>query len=306
MMIPNNPDDTAVVSDHSDATENHSAAPPFPSFEERNTPSDPVNRTPETHRIRGTLNGPLETAITVSRDAYFDPDEVAEPYYLGPSGNGNDDDDYGSWHPFSRLPLTEPKVSSLRLWVDPLDDWDYHWMEKHGRHMDLDEKRGSNIPDDQVLYGPLPPGADRDKKLDGDEQLLVCCGQKRPLGKKVTVVVKPTRGGGFVTIHDFVSTVHPYLMARRDEVLEAMDEDPGRKLASSTPDRTPGAPFFPPETRLVVIWYSAPYVDVLDEAYWMRTYKRKPRNGSGKKLTSRERDELVLRTVLGRDGTATS
>jgi hypothetical protein len=66
-------------------------------------------------------------------------------------------------------------------------------------------------------------------------------------------------------------------MAWGDEVLEAMGEDPGRT----------GAPF-PPETRLVVVWYSAPYVDVLDEASWMRTRKR--RNGSGKKLTPREMD----------------
>ncbi|KAL2137007.1 hypothetical protein VTI74DRAFT_10483 [Chaetomium olivicolor] len=168
-------------------------------------------------------------------------------------------------------------------------------MEKHDQHIDPDEKRKSNIPDDEVLYGPLP-GADEDEELDGgDEHLLVYRGQKRPLGKGVRgVVVKPTTGGGgFVTIHDFISTVHPYLMARRDEVLEAVSEDRGRA----------GAPF-PPETRLVVVWYSAPYVDVLDESSWMRTRKR--RNGSGMKLTPREMEQLVWRTVLGRDGTGAS
>ncbi|KAK4152638.1 hypothetical protein C8A00DRAFT_34668 [Chaetomidium leptoderma] len=214
-MITNNPD-TAVT--ERDAAKDSSA--PLPSFEERNSSADQVKLNPETRRIRWTLNGPLETAIT---------------------------------------------VSSLRLCVDPLDDWDYHWMEKHDQHTDLDEKHESVISDDDVFYGPLP-GADEGEKLDGgDEHLLVCCGQKRPLGKEAEeVVVKPTTGGGgFVTIHDFISTVHPYLMARRDEVLEAMCEDPGRTRAP-----------FPPETRLVVVWYSAPYVDVLDEAYWMRTRKR--------------------------------
>ncbi|KAK4044526.1 hypothetical protein C8A01DRAFT_31312 [Parachaetomium inaequale] len=266
-MITNNPD-IAVANKH-DAAGNRSA-PPLPSFEERNSPADPVNLTPETRRIRWTLNGPLETAITVSRhDAHhFDPDEVPEPYHYhraGPSGN-----DDANWHPFSQLPLTEP--------------------QKHDQHTDPDEKRESDIPDDQVLYGPLPPGAgaDGDEELDsdGDEHLLVCCGQKRPLGKGVSgagaVVVKPTTTGSFVTIHDFISTVHPYLMARRDEVLEAMGEDPGRT----------GAPFPPETTRLVVIWYSAPYVDVLDEASWMRTRKRR-RSGSGKKEVDAQGDGPV-------------
>jgi hypothetical protein len=56
----------------------------------------------------------------------------------------------------SSSPLTKPKVSSLRPRVDPLDHWEYHWMEKHGQHLDPDEKRVGNVPDDEVLYGPLP------------------------------------------------------------------------------------------------------------------------------------------------------
>lgn len=39
--------------------------------------------------------------------------------------------------------------------------------------------------------------------------------------KRAKGLVNPTAGdGGFVTIHDFISTVHPYLMTRRAEVLE--------------------------------------------------------------------------------------
>ena len=283
-MATNNLD--AAVAEH-DAAADSSA--PLPSFEERNHPSDPVNLIPETRRVRWTLNGPLETAITVSRDIYFDPDEVPEPYYLG---NDNDEEEgdgkESKWHAFWRLPLTEPKVSSLRLCVDPLDHWDYHWMEKHDQHLFLDEKRAGNVPDDEVLYGPLPrEAAYVDGEVDpGDEHLLVCCGQKRPLGKDAKgVVVKPAagEGPGFVTIHDFISTVHPYLMARRDEVLAAMSEDPGRT----------GTRPFRSETRLFVIWYSAPYVDVLDEADWARSRKRRPR--PGKKLTPEEREGRLCR-----------
>jgi hypothetical protein len=125
---------------------------------------------------------------------------------------------------------------------------------------------------------------------EGDEYLLMCCGQKRPLGKGARRVVKLTAGeGGFVTIHDFISTVHPYLMARRDEVLEAMKEDAGR---------TGGAFSF--GTGLAVIWYSAPYVDVLDEADWMRI--RECPDESGKRLTRKEMDQLAWQMILGRNG----
>ena len=274
---------------------------PLPSFEERNRPLDPVNLVPETRRIRWTLNGPLETAITVSLDVYFDPDEVPEPYCLGKESK---------WHAISQLPLTEPKVSSLQLCVDPLDDWDYHWMEKHDQHLDPDEKRAGHVPDDEVLYGPLPREvAEEDGEVDpgeerevhpGDEHLLLCCGQKRPLGKEVKgVAVKPAAGEGsgpgFVTIHDFVSTVHPYLMARRNEVLAAMSEDPGRTNAP-----------FSSETKLFVIWYSAPYVDVLDEANWTRTRKRRPGPGPGKKLTPEEKERTLMLRILARHQTGAS
>lgn len=112
----------------------------------------------------------------------------------------------------------------------------------------------------EILYGPFPD-EDEDEKSDGEEHLLVCCGMTRPRGKKTKVVVKAT--GDFVTIHDFLSVVHPYLMARRDEILVAMGEDPGRL-------RGP----FPPETKLMVDWRSPSIVDVSDEAEWLLFRKR--------------------------------
>lgn len=188
---------------------------PLPSYEERARVQDPVLVSADARCIRWTLNSPLEAAISVAGDYSFDPDEVPKPYYRSPYG----DDKEPTWHPFSQSPLTEPKVSSLRLHVDPLDDWDYYWMENHEGHTD---PAGTYDPA-QVLYGPLVD-ADEYEKRDGDKHLLLCCGMERRRGKKTDVVVKAT--GNFVTIHDFISVVHPYLMARRDEDLEAMDEDP--------------------------------------------------------------------------------
>lgn len=123
----------------------------LPAFEDQDTPrNQDLLWNPKTRRIRWTLGGPLETAISVARDRYFDPDEVPEPYYQGVGG----DDGKPTWHPFAKAPFTKPKVSSLKLYIDPLDEWDYYWMETHEGHTDPD---GSYDPA-QVLYGPLPSG----------------------------------------------------------------------------------------------------------------------------------------------------
>lgn len=148
---------------------------PLPSLGERTRARDQTSVSADARRIRWTLNGPLETAIAVARDYSFDPDEVPEPYYRGPSG----DDGKPTWHPFSQSSLAEPKVSSLELFVDPLDEWDYYWMEHHEGHTD---PAGTYDPA-EVLYGPLPD-ADESEKTDDDEHLLLCCGEKRPRGKK--------------------------------------------------------------------------------------------------------------------------
>jgi hypothetical protein len=182
---------------------------PLPSLEELRDSGgvEAVHSNPETRRIRWTLDGPLETAITVARDFWVDADEVPEPYYLG--------GEKPAWHPFAHLPLTEPKVSSLELVVEPLLDWDYHWMVTHEDHTEPAAKHTYNPA--SVLYGPLPPEGDEGEQSQGDddgEHLLMCCGEKRPLrylgNGTMGVVISPTTSeGDFVTIHDFISAVHP-------------------------------------------------------------------------------------------------
>ncbi|KAJ4286615.1 hypothetical protein N0V88_007904 [Collariella sp. IMI 366227] len=133
-MSPRPPPAVGPITTNVSASAVAESSPPFPSFEERSTPSDPVNLIPETRRIRWTLNGPLESPVTISRSAHFDPDKIPEPYYMGSSSNNSNDDEKNrkpNWYPVSQLPLTELKVSPLLLSVHPLDHWDYHWMEKH-------------------------------------------------------------------------------------------------------------------------------------------------------------------------------
>ncbi len=147
-------------------------APLLPSFEEQDSPQN--NRgllNPKTRRIRWTLDGPLETAIAVARDFSFDPDEVPEPSYQGVSG----DDRKPTWHPFAQSPLTKLKVSSLKLSIDQLDDWDSFWMEVHEGYTDPDGLYDSI----RVLYRPMP-SVDETWRTEEDSYLFECCGLNRP------------------------------------------------------------------------------------------------------------------------------
>ena len=93
---------------------------------------------------------------------------------------------------------------------------------------------------------------------------------KEALGKGKNVVITPTPTAEFVTVHDFVSAVHPYLLARRDEIIEGMNVDPGRE----------GKPFRP-EIKLFVDWWSGGSVDMKDEADWMRQHGHRPKRPDG-------------------------
>lgn len=58
---------------------------------------------------------------------------------------------------------------------------------------------------------------DPDSDSDGEEHLLHCCEGPRPRGKKAQIVVRPA-SGDFVTIHCYISTVHPWLMSVNGEI----------------------------------------------------------------------------------------
>jgi hypothetical protein len=126
-----------------------------------------------------------------------------------------------TWHAISQSPLTEPKVSSITVQVYELEMWEEQWLDMHRNHSEPD---GGEENWEGVLWGEL---SDYDKEEDeegegeGAGHLLICCGEKRPRRKAVSVVVKPAASHGFVTIHDYLSTVHPWLMSLREDILGA-------------------------------------------------------------------------------------
>lgn len=127
-------------------------------------------------------------------------DAIFEPYYCLAQDGAEP-----TWHPFSQLPPTQPKVSSIRVRVDPLDEWAWYWDEKHSDHDDCP----TSIYDPSNFRLPHLSDAQNDK-TEKEEVLLACCGTVSPHDKGTDVVVKAT--GDFVTIHDYLSIVQPYLM----------------------------------------------------------------------------------------------
>lgn len=142
-------------------------------------------------RLYWTLQGPLTSAVSVIHDAIFpDPSLPHEHYFRGQSPDGT-----ASWHPISRESITKFPRSSLTVTEEFLHDWQNQWWTINAE--------GFN---DMTGYDP---------------------GDREP--PTFDPVVVTASNGEFVTIHDFLTTLHPFLMNHRDQLLRAMhlgeDED---------------------------------------------------------------------------------
>ncbi|KAH6658186.1 hypothetical protein BKA67DRAFT_689361 [Truncatella angustata] len=192
--------------------------PPYTSFKELR--SDEVIFSPATRRLFWPLDGVFLTAISVMKIPRS-PEDL-EPYFQPDTGGSGS----GTWHEISQLPVTEPKVSSVEASVYGLDQWESDCIAWHGVH------EGGEFDPEYVTYGDL---SDEDRpyakepKEDGSWEeeedtkfLLRCCGEDRPPRKRgLKLVVTPSAGNHFVTVHDWVSAVHPWLVSLRDDVLRA-------------------------------------------------------------------------------------
>lgn len=163
------------------------------------------------------VEGTVQNAIEVLSDPK-DPD-TRTPYYNQAAG---------TYHPISELPISEPKVSSITVRVRELEDWEENWLTVHWKHSEPDAPPDA-FPD--AKWGELSVGgssdADDEVEYDGEPDLLRCCGQDRPRHKNAKLTIKPSKAwdgqdGGFVTVHDYVSAVHPWLVRLRGEILGAM------------------------------------------------------------------------------------
>ncbi|OBT65800.1 hypothetical protein VE03_03314 [Pseudogymnoascus sp. 23342-1-I1] len=193
--------------------------PPYPSYREIRSDGLPMILSPNAaQRLFWPFDGIFPASISVMKTSRSP--KSLEPY-VKPGTEGNSG---GTWHEISQLPLTEPKISSVEVSVYDLDQWEYTWLEQHREHT------GGNA--EYILYGdlsdddrPYPSEMKEDGGWESDsdtEFLMRCCDQDRPLRKAAKLLVKPSAGNDFVTVHDYVSAVHPWLMSLREDILKAM------------------------------------------------------------------------------------
>jgi hypothetical protein len=192
-----------------DAGEADSQPARYPTDKElRSSGVDPLP-TLATARLFWSFSGSLETSFSVMATAYNI--DVLEPYFQPAAGGDS------PWHVISKSSLTHPPVSAIVVTVAHLEVWEPEWIDFHESHSDPYSHTKCQI----LQYGDLP---DYDPEKDEDPpHLLVCCGTDRPRNKSGGVLVTASQSGpGFVTVHDYVTTVHPWLMRNRDDILDAM------------------------------------------------------------------------------------
>lgn len=116
--------------------------------------------------------------------------------------------------------------------VEQLYDWENQWLEFHFDH----NEPGPDNEGNDVRFGLLPD-CNPNEGEEKPEYFLRCSAVDRPRKKAASLGIRAS--GEFVTIHDLVSTVHPWLMGLRDKMLQA------------EPDLLDNIPL-PPDTKLVV------------------------------------------------------
>jgi hypothetical protein len=179
--------------------------PTYPSMQELRDAQGAIQELPGRLGLIWQLNGPLSTAVLIKQGV-----NPPEPY-CNRTGTNTD-----QWHALATSSLTEPKISSITVQVSELELWEDDWYERHCLHSDPDGDYG---PDFEWQAFP-----DWDPEVDEAEmQLVKCCGELRPRNKKASLTVTPARDGQrFVTLHDYLSAVHPWLMSLRRELIAAL------------------------------------------------------------------------------------
>ena len=173
----------------------------LPSYEElRRNHVFPFNKR-ATGRLLWYVEGPLqENVFVLGEDS--DPTGPREPYAQQLISNDI------QWHAISKEPLPEPNISSITVRIYALDLYPDDWEDSHHRHMDCDSAMS--------VY----------EERGGKKTLIDCCGEHRP-ADHIPLLVKAS-SQPFITVHDYVTAVHPWILSLRHEILAVTGEDRGR------------------------------------------------------------------------------
>ncbi|KAH6684970.1 hypothetical protein F5X68DRAFT_262827 [Plectosphaerella plurivora] len=211
-----------------DDAENVQGTPTYPSFEELLQRPGQVlgpNRSEAFQRLVIRLEEPLSTAVSVMNERQ-DPDAPWEPYCTE-TVNGP------VWHPISQELLCNPPISSIKTKVGSLSNWEQAWLWVFDDD-DLLEPPGDGV---YTIWGPPREGEEPDDDETG-LSLMYHQGEHRPPNYDKPLVVT-ARDKPYLTVHEFLTVIHPYLVARRQDML-------GSLIVSTQYD-----PALPADTKLI-------------------------------------------------------
>jgi hypothetical protein len=209
------------------------------------------------------------------------PNSTPEPYFRRDEQTG-----VTTLHPFAHSPFRDPRVSSVTVENGPLRRWEVRWSDHHEYHLrdeledletlktrkeldpDMDEDEARELDQEiadlvttiKAHYEPDDGGA---QWIDDDDELAVyplvkCCGTRVPENKQEgPLVVRAS--GDFVTIHDYVTEVHPWPMSRREDILRA----------TAIADEGKGNPL-PPDSKLMAFMADPEEIGTREWEYWVK------------------------------------
>ncbi|TQS32143.1 hypothetical protein Golomagni_07550 [Golovinomyces magnicellulatus] len=181
----------------------------YPSFEEIRSERQPIGMCEDFKRLYWPLSGTFPSAQAVMKTTRG-AKEAMESLQ----------DKNGNWHEIAFLPVTEPKVSSIKVILRMLNEYEPDWVSWHENHQAAEYVEYGDLDDDTRPFGEQRE--DLTWEADSDTPYLArCCGEDRPIKKNgLSVRVTPT-SGDFVTIRDYVAAVHPWMMSLREDIIGA-------------------------------------------------------------------------------------
>ncbi|KAK8034852.1 hypothetical protein PG993_009847 [Apiospora rasikravindrae] len=248
--------------------------PAFPSFHERRETDQPARLTAEALRLYWTLQDPLADALSVMRPDWREKGcAEREPYTTTANP---------ALHAIAAAPLTEPKIGSITVKAGALDEWEENWWLRHEEDRSPDQVRGPPPPD----YEPKNNPERFWKRSDENKILLLrCCGEDRPTQRPQLAVVPSDPDAGFVTVHDYVSAVHPWLMGLRDTIARA-----------DNVDKSKPAEYY---DKMMVEHLLPDYIETVDESHYVGPMRagtdNQPKHPSGESQLS----QLVAKAEAG-------
>lgn len=152
---------------------------------------------PGAQRLLWPLDGVFPTSISVLSENL----ESSQPLF-----QPNSDDTGGIWHKLVHQPLTTPKTTSTEISLHDLNYWEEDWLRWYKEHDSAEYVTYSELDDENRSY-PSEMNDEVGWHSNSDTKLLIaCCGEDRPLRKAAKLIVKPSSGGGYITVLGYISS----------------------------------------------------------------------------------------------------